>query len=94
MHTMLREESEDYHEEVEEENEGVKKSEESSADQELKDLVKKQKLFVEKGSKKEAILKDWSRKLVKNDSRFDSKWPFYDLSQGYARTWILQLYNM
>ena len=51
-------ESEDYHEEVEEKNEGQKKTEESSADQELKDLVKKQKLFVEKGSKKEAILKD------------------------------------
>ena len=43
-----------------EKNETEKETTETSADLELKDLVKKQKLFVEKGSKKEAILKEWS----------------------------------
>ena len=43
-----------------EKNETEKETTETSADLELKDLVKKQKLFVEKGSEKEAILKEWS----------------------------------
>ena len=43
-----------------EKSETEKETSETSADLELKDLVKKQKLFVEKGSKKEAILKEWS----------------------------------
>ena len=41
-------------------NETEKETTETSADLELKDLVKRQKLFVEKRSEKEAILKEWS----------------------------------
>ena len=43
-----------------EKNETEKETTETSADLELKDLVKRQKLFVEKRSEKEAILKEWS----------------------------------